>query len=275
MKKFIKEIGYTFYSSNFYKDIRGEKWDTTIGFLAKAVIFLSACATILGFVVLLVFSPAIKKNASNFVNQNFPADLTITVKDNKMTTGNNQSFFIKIGDSKEGERINNKENFISILPDEKADPSVLTKYNTALAVTSDGIVAEKSEQEIRIIKYSNFNLYLDKTIVLKKVNLFSILLVPFAIFGIIPIAMILFVVAGIHLVWLFAVALLLWLFLKLKKIEIGYWESYRIGAYAIIPLIALEILVFRFGLSGRWFTTAIILAVTLIVTHKWAPRENP
>ncbi len=270
MKNFIKSIGFTFYSGDFYKKIKDEKGSNAIEFLLKFSVFLGICFGILCIVLFIAFSPFIKKQISNLIDENYPANLVVTIKDGKMTTGDGQPFFIKSSEQS-SDTAGQQGNVIAILPDETAEVSVLSKYNTSLAVTSDGIVGQQNNgQEIRIIKYTGMSLTVDKNLALKSVQfLFFFSLLFFAI-GIVPFLIIfILIMTGIHLLWLFFVALLIWAFLSLKKIRVSYMDSYRIGMYTIVPLLITEIIAIPVGFSGRSFTTAIILLIVLFVTHKW------
>ena len=76
-----------------------------------------------------------------------------------------------------------------------------------------------------------------------------------------------------HLIWLFFVALLIWGFLRLKKIDLSYKHSYKIGMYAIVPLIVIEVIATPLHLTGKFFTIAIILGVVLVSTRNWKKEE--
>ena len=219
MKNFIKTIGLTFYSGDFYKKIKEEKAGKGIGFLAKTVLFFGISLSIVGLVVFLAFFPSIKKQISNFINTNYPDKLVVTLKDGKMTTADNQPFFLKIPDDSIDKK-NNKENYIAIIPNEKMEASLLVKYNTLIAVASDGVVSERNNgQEVRIIKYGNQSFTLDKNFALKLANSLFFFAIIFFVIAFVPfLLMVLFIVVGVHLIWLFFVALLIWGFLRLKKL---------------------------------------------------------
>ncbi len=269
MKNFIKTIGFTFYSGDFYKKIKDESVGNAIVFLLKAVLFLSICVGIIGIIISIIFSPSIKKGISSFVNTNFPSDLVVTVKDGKMKTNTNQPFFVK--DSSSPKSAYSKENAFVILPDEIVDTFLLSKYSTMAAMAKDGFVIEKNQgQEIRIIKYDTMSFVASRETVLKILNKIIPFFIVFFAIGIIPLMMFIFIfVITMHLIWLFFAALLIWGFLRLKKLNISYKQSYKIGMYIIIPLLVSEIIVFPFNFSGKLFTIAIMLIVTLVVTKNW------
>ena len=269
MKNFIKAIGFTFYSGDFYKKIKDEDVGNAIIFLLKISLFLSFCIGIIGIIISIIFLPSVKKGISNFVDTNFPSDLVVTVKDGKMTTNTGQPFFVK--DSSSSKSTYSKENIFVILPDEIADASVLLKYSTMAALAKDGFVVEKNQgQEIRIIKYDTMSFVASRENALKILNKIVPFFLIFFTIGIIPLMMFIFVfVITLHLIWLFFVALLIWGFLRIKKLNISYGQSYKIGMYAIVPLLITEIIVFPFNFSGKLFTIAIMLIVTLVVTRNW------
>lgn len=269
MKNFIKTIGLTFHSGDFYQKVKDEKAGDGVLFLLKMSVFLGICVGILGSIALLAFSPMIKKEVSKFVENNFPSDLVVTVKDGKMITNTNEPFLVKMPSG--GKKDISKENMFAILPNEQLDVSVLSKYNTLFAMTSEGFVAEKDNGvEVRVYKYGKSNFVASKEIALKMISEIFPSFLVFALVGIIIFG-IFFVFFGIfsHLIWLFLVALLIWGFLRLKKLDISYEQSYKIGMYAIVPLLFIEIIAVPLNLSGRFFTIAIIMAVVLFVTKNW------
>lgn len=273
MKNFIKTIGLTFYSGDFYKKIKDEKSGDAIVFLLKTSLFLGVCVGILGSIILLAFSPLIKKEVSKFVENNFPNDLIVTVKEGKMTTNTNEPFFIKIPKDEKGDIT--KENILAILPSEPLDISVLSKHSTILAMTSEGFVAEKDNGgEVRIYKYGKTDFVASRDTALALINkispmFFVFFAIGFIVFGIIFVSFsVIF-----HLIWLFFVALLVWGFLKLKKLNISYKQSYKIGMYSIVPLLFLEVIAVPLHLSGKLFTIAIVMSVVLFVTKGWEKEE--
>ena len=192
-----------------------------------------------------------------------------------MTTNTNEPLFIKMPVDESTNKLD--KNMIAILPNENAEGSILSKYNTTLAITSDGIVGEEKDgSEIRIIKYEDWSFIVTEESILKVINSLLPFLLIFIVIGLVPLVILfIFIVAMLHLVWLFFVALLIWGFLRLKKLNISYKQSYKIGMYAVVPLLSLEIIISPLNLSGRLLTTVIILLIVLIVTHDWQKEEIP
>jgi hypothetical protein len=273
MKNFIKTIGFTFYSGDFYNKIKDEKTIGGIEFLFKVSLFITVCLAILGLVLILIFSPLLKSKINEFVATSYPDDLVVNIKDGKMTANIDEPFFIKTPGATENSEV--KKNLLVLLPNEKKDASLLSKYDTSLAITSDGIVGEKNEgKEISIINYDDMTFTLDKVMAQKYLNILYYFFTIFFVIGVVPMGMLVLVtMIGFHLIWLFFVALLIWAFLSLKKLNISYKQSYRIGMYSIVPLVFLELIAIPFNLSGSLFTIAIMLTVTLIVTHDWKKEE--
>jgi hypothetical protein len=273
MKNFIKTIGFTFYSGYFYNKIKDEKTIGGIEFLFKVSLFITVCLAILGLVLILIFSPLLKSKINEFVATSYPDDLVVNIKDGKMTANIDEPFFIKTPGATENSEV--KKNLLVLLPNEKKDASLLSKYDTSLAITSDGIVGEKNEgKEISIINYDDMTFTLDKVKAQKYLNILYYFFTIFFVIGVVPMGMLVLVtMIGFHLTWLFFVALLIWAFLSLKKLNISYKQSYRIGMYSIVPLVFLELIAIPFNLSGSLFTIAIMLTVTLIVTHDWKKEE--
>ena len=273
MKNFIKTIGLTFHSGDFYKKIKDEKTGDGVIFLLKIALFISVCIGVIGIIILLISSPIIKKKVASFIEVNFPSDLIVTIKDGKMTTNTNQPFFIPIPSSSKD--VVPKENIFAILPGETADATILLKYHTMMAMTSDGFVAEQNNgSEIRILKYNNISVVASRETALSALSKIIPFFLIFFALGIIPFMMVIILFTMVfHLIWLFFVALLIWGFLRLKELDISYKQSYKIGIYAIVPLLFVEIIVFPFPFSGKLFTIAIMLAVVLISTRNWKKDE--
>ena len=276
MKNFFKDIVLTFHSSSFYKKIKDESAGNGIEFLLKISVLLGLLVGLVLVIVFFAFAPMLKSGALGFIEKTYPAGLEVTIKDGKLTTNTNQPVLIKIPASTNAKDKESKENMVAILPNEKAEVSVLKKYDTYIALTSEGLVADKGNgAEIRILSYGKTSQTFTKdssielvSSLLGKIKIFfAIAIVPIGIF-------IVFFTIVAHLIWLFLVALIIWIIFKLKKLKISYAQSYKIGMYAIVPLVMLEMLAIPFKFSGKLFTTIVILALVFIVTRDWQ-EEKP
>jgi len=275
MKNFFKTIVASFYSSQLYQKAKDESAKFGIRFIIKLAVFLGLIFGIIGLIIFLSFSTALNKLAINFIDKSYPNELIMTVKDGTLTSNTPEPVFVPTPVTQENEKL--PQNIVALVPNEKAEASILSKYDTMSAVTSNGIIYLKNAtglKQIEIYPYGKTDKVLTKNFILEKsVHLLKVIATVAAI-GIIPMLILIFLMISFgNMLSLFVVALLIYLVMRLKKLKISYKQAYRMGLYALGPLLILQILTCSFHFIGILFAIAVVLAIILIATHSWKGEE--
>jgi len=275
MKTFFKTIWASFYSSDLYKKAKDEGSRFGIKFIIKLSVFIGLVLGVICLIVFLSFSSGLKKLAVNFVDKSYPNDLVVTVTDGNLTANTTLPVFIPSPVTKENVKL--PKNIVALVPNEKAEASVLSKYDTMSAITSDGVIYLKNVtglKQIEITTYGKTNQIFTKNFVLENSAKILGIITKFIAIGVIPMLIIIFLMNSFcHMLALFFIALLIYLIMRWRKLDITYKQSYRMGLYALCPLLVLQILAFPFHFAGILFDIIVVLAVILIATHKWGEVE--
>lgn len=277
MKNFFKTIITSFYSSELYKKAKDESSKQGVKFIIKLSVFLGLVFGIIGLVVFLTFSATLKKLATNFVDKSYPNELIVTVKDGTLTSNITEPIFIPLPTGEE--KVKAPKNLTALVPNEKAEVSVLDKYDTVSAITSNGVVFLENgvnSGQVKTYTYQKTNQVFTKNFVLEKSAQILKIIATVAAVGIIPMLVLVFLMISFgNLLALFLIALLIYLVMKLRKIAISYKESYRMGIYTLGPLLILQILTCSFHFIGILFSSVVVLVIILIATRKWGKEEKP
>ncbi|MBX9765191.1 DUF1189 domain-containing protein, partial [Patescibacteria group bacterium] len=96
MKNFFSDFKNSFYGPLFYAQARAKSLGAAIGFL-----LLSALLT--SFVLVFVFAASVipgilSEKPAEFVEKNYPSELTVTIQDGKASTNVEQPYIIPIAE---------------------------------------------------------------------------------------------------------------------------------------------------------------------------------
>lgn len=243
MKK-LKAALYTFYKSlaspHYYKDLLEVNFTFSIKYLS-----------ILAIIAFLITTPALLKPLKNDFNKNidkfmenstqyFPKDLEIIIKDGEININKEEPYIIPISEYDKGKE-DYPRNLIVI--DSKGTINDLDKHDTLILVNKSNILMKESNK-IKVYPLENVpNTSItqkDFINTLEKVKPY-IKILPYII---IPLVLIIsgFIYFGSRVLYLFAVAFILWLFAKIlgtsTKINLNYKKSYQIAIHSMtLPLL--------------------------------------
>ncbi len=191
----------------------------------------------------------------------YPAELTLTVKGGVISSNVTEPYFIKAEGDKEG-----RENLVVIDTKNDFNRELFTKYDVGVWVGKDFAVSAKRKSSVEITdlkQMPDFVLNQEKlTSWADKIGSYHFLL-SIGLFFLIFFAFMGFFT--LKLIWLFIMALIIFLYCKARKISMSYKKSYQIALHAVtVPVILSSI----FIISGiqepfTFFFTLILLAIAL------------
>ena len=278
MKNFFKTIGASFHSSELYKKAKGESVWVGIKFVLKVATFIGLCLGVIGLVAFLLFSPMLKKLVVNFADKAYPSYLVVTIKDGKLISNTSGPIYVPSPFLKAGDTTSPK-NLVVLAPGDVADMTVLTKYDTLSAITSNGFVSSKANkgvaEQIKIYPYNGISKVYTKDLAMSDVNRILRALIIFIAIFIIPMVVIMMLGNAILCMFgLLVTTLLVWGLMKLKKLNITYKQAYKMGIYALVPVLFLEIINIPIHLHGIIFTSVVVLIVLHFATRTWKKDEE-
>jgi hypothetical protein len=184
---------------------------------------------------------------SSKVANYFPEELAITIKDGNVSTNVQEPYFIKLPEdlkaSVENKQsdVSNIENIAVINTKDKFDIDTFVSYKTFMLLTSDSVVYMNSNNQITINSLTSVkNFTLNRSVIVNFINKIKPLLVflyPLVFVGGYIVG---FMSVVAYLVYLLFGALIIWLVVKVKKIDIGYKKSYQIGMHLVTSVIIIN-----------------------------------
>jgi len=269
---FLRKIKNSIYSPGFYASIPQEKLGSAIGYFFLLILFVTIIQSISPVWSFLTVGQTEVKKFVNEVKNIYPSELVIKIQKGKVSTNVQEPYFIPLPGNKNKSAA---DNFNLVVIDTKTPFSVnqFNQYRTFAWVTEDSIFT-KSDNQIKATDLSKAsNITIDKTLVTSLINRFSPwvnLITPLAIIGIL-LGIYLFHV--FRLVYLFFLAVLIWILTKLLKKPLSYGNSYKTGLYAITLGLFAEVFLGFFKFTGFTFMfTLISLAVVLV--NKFSKTEE-
>jgi hypothetical protein len=272
---FLKKIKNSIYSPVFYSNILQEKFSSAIGYFLLLALFLTALQSI--FPIWSFFTagqPEIQKfvdRAKNF----YPSELEIKIQKGKVSINAQEPYFVPIPKDVDmkNETANAIDNFVVIDTENSYSASQFNEYKTFAWITEDSIITRDNNNSTRIYDLSKASdMTINRKTITTLINTFS----PWLKF--IPPLVIIGILLGVYmfysarLIYLFFLALLIWLLTKIIKKPLAYWASYRVGLYAITLGLLVELLINWIGQSGFLFMTTIISLI--IVFINLSPTKN-
>jgi hypothetical protein len=268
MKQFFRTIKQTFTSKEFYRTKAHQSGWKGIKFLLKLALFLGLALGIIAMIVLLIMLPRFKSHAADIASTTYPDGLVITIQDGTLTTNTLDPVVIPVpaGWEDKDHHTDHPTNLLVVAPGETADPAVLARHDAIAVATSTAIVAG-TDTDIRLYSYGKQNYVITKSSFLAMAH--SALRTGGTIIAVLAIPLLVMLVPG-HVVsklfFLILVSIVLWFVFKIRKQERSFKQIYRMGLYALVPVVVLDIIAVPLGLAGRALTAAIVLVIILLVT---------
>lgn len=236
------------YDPEYYRSLLTRPFSYTFKYFLALIASIALLYTvILSFVFIPQFIPAAKAVISSVENL-YPADLVVTVKDGVVTTNSDKPIIIPIPEGDKVLSLANQAGFANLVVIDPASSSTLEdyrRYKTAVLLTRDAVITTEQKGKITIQPLEKgMTATIDKAKIDKfagfagkMLSILSPLIVLFAFVGI-------FLFGLALLVPMFIYALVLWLLFAIFKQKIGYWKSYQIGLHAAtLPIILRALLV--------------------------------
>jgi hypothetical protein len=236
----FQKIGKSIYGPDFYSDIKNQKTSTAVGYYTKLSLLFALVITIwvsafaIPSVNFILSTPSIDKALSYF-----PEDLTLTIKNKQFSTNVAEPYYVPIVDINtdgltkySGRQID----YLAVIDTkrESITPDILSMNNTLIYITKNSVVYERngSLQVTSIDRLGDMNVEISRSVIKGLLNTY----VPYvktAVWFIPLLAFVgLFVVYFAQLLSFFFGALLLWVVLKIRKMDHGYMYAYRMYIYA-------------------------------------------
>lgn len=234
------KIKNSIYNKEYYKStVLTESFGESIKYVIQvALVFALFASVFFAFLTPKILN-SIKEMVSSVV-VDYPEDLVVSIKNGKASVNRPEPYFVKVRKSFMGD--GSIENMMVINTTESFDSLKFKEYKTFSLLTKNEIVVIEESGEIKILPLSNFgNIEISKSWIIEKQDwLFKSL--PWFMVGMffllyIGIFFLEFIVA---MVTLLLYALMVWLILKIKKIDVSYGRAYQVAAHAgtiIMPLV--------------------------------------
>jgi hypothetical protein len=211
----------------------------------------------------------------------YPQELEITIKNGKVSTNVQEPYYIKIPTEWKNNAPDNLEingqptsqlaDIDNLLVIDTKNPFSLEKlyaYRTVALLTSDSVVyISDNKIEIQPLKnISDFRINKSQLVYLAgTIKPFTKFVYPVVCLGI-------FVGQALLLlfkfVYLLVAALLIWLVVAIKKINLGYKKSYQLGLHLITLGVILEPIIYLLGISTFPFAFTILLLLLALLNIK-------
>jgi hypothetical protein len=263
--KIFTEIKNSIYSPEYYKEVLQKPMSYSIKYFFKFVLIFSF---ILAIIFSFVYLPKVKIFFDNFGMQlvnAFPSNLEVEIKNSQAFSLSPQPYFIKTpSDFKTNNGQTNFENLITIDVNNVFDLNKFNSFNTLSVLNKDSIsYIENNKISIQPLKgvpnfvanRENLSDFVNKVTPLLK---FIYLVIPAGLF------------AGIYMSFIFYLfylifgALVIWIILKIKKINIEYKKAYQIGIHILTPALIINTALSNFGFVYPLLFTMLLIIFTII-----------
>ena len=259
MNIFIK-IKNSIYNPKYYSEVSEKPFSYSFKYYLFFALLFALAFTIVATIRFIPMVNLLYEQAPKISNY-FPQELTINIKDGKVSTNVPEPYFIEMPqDLKNNTRLNSADikvngsniqtdtasmdNLVVIDTKDKFDIDTFNSYKTFMLVTSDSIVYMNKNNQISINSLSGVKDFtLNREVVselINKVKPFLVLIYPFIfvggyVFG--------FIAVLAEMIYLLFGALLIWLVANIKGIKMGYKKSYQLGMHLITSVIIITSIV--------------------------------
>jgi hypothetical protein len=236
--RFFIDWKETFYGPSLYASIPSERsLGGAVGFL-----FLVSFITVIagGGATFLDIGSALAKFAqSNAIEEMYPADLVVTIKDGVATTNVKEPYLIPLKENLQN--VPPYENLLAIDTRADATLSELGSYKAFATLAHDHLIVAGKASEQRIMSLASVKDFtLDKAFVLEAsapfMKFFSVAAIPLVMLLLMILALMTFVY---HLLASLIGALLVIVAGKIRKTPLGYGAAYKIALFASAPIMTL------------------------------------
>lgn len=272
MKQFFDTIKQTFYSKELYQRAQVESGWKGVKFLSKVVLLIGIVMGAIAVVLLVAFTPMLKGKVIEFAQSTYPEGLVVTFADGIMTTNSEVPVIIPLppawANEDERRAQDTPTNLLVLAPNDDASLENLQAYDT-LAIAGKRALMAGVGGDFRTYVYSRDPQMITKESFLSTVDTVLRVGTTAAYLMIIPMMIVVGITFAIwHLLWLLVVALVLWLVYKVRHQDRTYKQVYKMGIYALVPVLLIDIVTIPLGISGKVVTAAIVIIIVLMATRQ-------
>jgi hypothetical protein len=275
--KIFTEIKDSIYNPNFYKALPlSRTLGSSIKYLAKLSLLVALVSLIILSFKIPGFYREVKSAITSFTTS-YPEDMTLSVKDGIASTNRTEPYIIPVSqfastDNLENKENSDRENLLVVDTSKSFSVEDFDKYSTYAWITKTELVMVKnsSSDQIQIAPFSKMGKWeINKAWILDKQTIILKIL-PWMIPIYILLSYIYFFSINffVTLISLFFHAFIIWLMSKVKKVELSYKNSYKIGIHTqtlfIIILGPLINTFFLFVLYNFFVKLAILMIVVYV-----------
>jgi len=278
------QIKNSVYNKEYYQStVLNQPLGVSIKYLMK----LSLLLALVGSIIFSISLPHLFSSAKSTVTSlatDYPEDLIVTFKDGNASINKPEPYFVKIpdslreiDDSKQLNVENRIENLIVINTTEAFSINKFKEYNTASLLTKTELISMQSNNgEIKITPISKLgNVEITKSWILDKESIFMKAL-PWIVSLIIPVIFVgisIGIFVGTLMMLLFS-ALIVWIILKIKKVNISYKKSYQVALHASTIILIISIFGKYLGPFNNFSVNLLIFVVIIIINFSGYPKSE-
>lgn len=279
MMRFFRSVRSSIYDPSFYRQLRSSSASAAFGYFALLVFVLSV---VVGIVISVtgwhqVVSSGVLGNARQVIASLYPDELILHYRDGRISSNVAEPYFIATPPSwRENDREESSEenrmpaNLVVISTRQPVSHADFARYDTNVILAGDSLwtfEASKGKTQIYAldrlgddpitVDKATVNKLADKVIgYVKPVLAIVFVLLPFPIFLGLMIGYLVYLLLGACLVWVVA---------KVRHVELGYGQSYKLGLHLMtLPLLYALVAHLIPALDIPWLFTIILVIVAYL-----------
>ncbi|MBY0539035.1 DUF1189 domain-containing protein [Patescibacteria group bacterium] len=274
IKSFFEELKSSFFGPSFYASTRDKSFGASVGFLFLSTLLVSTSVVIVG--AAFTISSLLSIQPSSFIEENFPTELSVSIKDGKASTSAQEPYIIPIP---EDERVKNStfENYLVIDTRPETTVQALEEYKAVAVVTKESLYINQDGGEGRVIALSELgeDVTFDKPFLTSAVQgLMTFLWVIVPLLIIFGAPLFAFIMTGFYLFVSIFGAVIPLLIAKLRKIPMTYEGAYKTALYATVPIMFLTSAWLFLGVGAFPPFLDILLFAFLLTLNLKAKKES-
>lgn len=270
---FLKTIRDSIYSPEFYTSIPQKRLLSAIGYFLLLSLFLTIIQSVVPIWKFSTTGQAEIKKFVNKVTNIYPSELEIKIQKGKASTNVQEPYFIPL--QFDTDKVGNISNLIVIDTKTPYSSDQFNQYETYAWLTEDSVFI-RNNNKIEANDLSKVsNITINRAFVTSLINKFTPWLkfiTPLAITGIL---IGIYIAYSSRLIYLFFLALIIWVLAKFLKKPLSYGGSYKMGLYAMTLGLFVNLILSFFKFPGFPFMLTIIsIGVVLINLSKVEKTET-
>ncbi|NTW75875.1 MAG: DUF1189 family protein [Candidatus Moranbacteria bacterium] len=282
--KFLQTVRDSVYNPAFYRLVLSGAGPSAMRYFSSVVAIVAIVVTIMSavsFFPWLSSTGGIEKLRTTMLSA-YPDELALQYRDGHVTSNVEEPYVISMpaeSGAREGSTSTDQapQNLLVIDTTHAVVPQDLDRYRTAAILAGDAIWT-KDSKGIQVHTFEDWKrdpFTLDKTVVTGFVDKIAEVMMPMIIIGFALLPLVLFVAFSIgYLAYLLFGALIIMIVGKVRKIDISYSVSYRLGLFLITLPVAYGLLRSAFPILNVPFLFTIILAIAAYVNLEPAKSET-